>query len=423
MTKKLPPYSTDAEQSVIGSVLIDNTSLIEAVSIIDSNDFYNPDLRLIYEHMLKLYKSEKSVDLVTLGEIMSTSGSLDAIGGVGALAKLALAVPTSAHVIDYAMIVKKTSHERKIQRWAIDLQAATYEQKLELLQNMPAAAMSRHQHRKMSDLIRQNIADVVERYNGIDDIRGLRTGFMDLDRLTDGLKKGEVVGLWADSNVGKSIIASDIARHVAKKFGSVCYFAYEMSATDMSYRVLADETHQQIDVFNKPKANFTPETKKAIEQYDEHGLDSIHIFAEDLDTFTVAEIENYIRLYDDLKLIIVDYLHLMEPGAKADKTIDKPAIVARELKRLARKYGIPILALMSQTKGSQDTSLFVGTNELKHAVDQLWRLERDHENGDKIIRQTAHIYVVKGRGNAKGRVTLTYLEDYLTFKDCEKHAY
>lgn len=415
--QKIPPNNLEAEQSIIGSILLDNMALLEASSIIDSTDFYYPDLRILYESILKLYQAEKGIDLVTLQDYLRGRDLLDQIGGIEFISKLALSVPTSVHTKDYAGIIKKLSHERQIIKWAIDIQNASYEKKIEFLQNVPSVTTNRHQHKKMSDLIRKNIDDVVKRYNREDDLRGLRTGFKDIDELTDGMKPSEVIGLWADSNTGKSLFASDIARFVAKNYGDVCFFCYEMSAEDMSYRVLADEIKVKVQTFNKPKYYFNEQVVKDIKAYDEHKLDRIHLFAEELETFTVQEIENYIRLHENLKLIVVDYLHLMETLKKYDKAIDKPAVIARELKKLARKYKVPILALMSQTKGSQESSMFVGTNELKHAVDQLWKLERDYEDGDKAIRQTAYIYVVKGRGNSKGKVTLTYLEDYLTFKD------
>lgn len=418
--KKIPPNSLEAEQSVIGSIITDNDALIVASSLIDSNDFYHPDIKVIYQGIVKLHQLDKCIDLVTLQEYLNEVGQLEQVGGVKQLGRLAIAVPTSAHVKDYALIVKKHSHDRQIMVWANNILHASYEDKMMLLQTAPSVTTNKHQHRKMSELMKINIANVIKRYEGADDIRGIRTGFVDLDNLTDGLKKGEVIGMWADANVGKSILASDIARNVCRKYGAIAFFAYEMSAEDMSYRTLADEMRLPINVFNRPKVNITEKAISTIKQYDEKLLDNLHIFAEELESFTVGEIEAHIKLIDNLQLIIVDYLHLMETTQKYDKSIDKPAVISRELKKLARKYNVPVMALMSQTKGSQDTSQFVGTNELKHAVDQLWRLERDHESADPNIRQAANLFVVKGRGNQKGRVQLFYQEDYLTFKSAAR---
>lgn len=415
--KKIPPHSLESEQSVVGSIFIDNDSLLKVITIIDPEDFYQPDLKLIYEIMINLHREDSPIDLVTVGEKLKSSG-LDQVINISYVSKLALRVPTSVNIGSYAKIIREKSYLRKIIKYSHDLISEAYNQSLEGVLskiNPPALVINKNKHKRTSELIQLNLDEVSRRYNAEDDSRGMTTGFIDLDRLTDGIKGAEIVGLYAESNAGKSIVSSDIARHIAKKYGPVTMFAYEMLSEDITYRMLSDEMRLHVDKLNRPKANLTEFDFETIKRYTADHLDNIHIFADELVLKTACEIESRIAVIQDLKLIVIDYLHLMDTPRKYNNDIDRYTYVLRDLKSLATKYRVPILLLMSQTKEGG----FRGTEELKHDLDQLWELVRKGEDAQKSERESAIIYVKKGRNNRKGKVNLWYQEDFLTFKSRE----
>jgi len=421
--KRIPPNSLEAEQSIIGSILIDADAIVASSGIITSKDFYQPDLKAIYEIMLNLYKANKPIELVSIGEAIKVGG-LESHISIHDIFKLTMRVSTSIHIESYAKIVKEKAYLRQAITYAHEIAAKAYEQNFEstigIIGNAPSIHLNQHMHQITSVLLQANLDDVAKRYAGEDDSRGMRTGFVDLDNKTGGIKAGELIGLYAGSNVGKSIIGIDIAKHIAREYGKVAFFAYETQASHITYRMLADEMRVEVDTFNRPKKYMTKEKFTTIKNYKPTKIDNIEIFAEELVLKTAQEVESKIRLIDNLQLIVIDYLHKMNTTERYDNDSNKFTAIERELHALCSRYGVPILLLMGQTKGKDGVASFRGTGELKHDVDQLWVLQRDMESEQKEERERALLTIEKGRDNGKGKIKLWYQEDYLTFKSVER---
>lgn len=417
--KRIPPHSIEAEQSVLGSLIMDRDAVLVANSIISSKDFYFPDLKLLFEVITSLYKCDKPIDLVTIQDSLKVSGQLELIGGVDKISALALSVPTSAQVEEYANIVRVKAYMRRAIQFANNVLAEAYkqdyDQTLTVLNNVPSIDVKKAKHMSIEQIMQMGVDDIAKRLGAADDTRGVRTGFSVLDYKTSGMKEGEVIGLKAGPNIGKSILAINIAANVARRGEEVAFFAYEMSNKQLAYRLMPGEFKIDIGTLVHPKTKLKRNHSEVIQQYLPDNLHTLHIYADELEQNTVVEIESKLRLLVNLKLIVIDYLHLMRLDESLRNDIDKYTIITRALKKVAQKYNVPVLVILSETK---DGSVR-GTNELLHDFDQLWEVVREKDAATKEGREAAELLLLKGRDNALGKVKLKYLEDYLMFNDWE----
>lgn len=199
--KRIPPHSLEAEQSVLGSIIMDRDAVLTANSIITNNDFYYPENKLLFGVITSLYKCDKPIDIVTIQDSLKVSGQLELVGGITKITSLALSVPTSAHVEEYANIVKEKAYLRRAIHFANNVLAGAfkqdYNQTLTALGDVPSIEFKKAKHMNIEQIMQMGVDDIAKRLGAADDTRGVRTGFSVLDYKTSGMKEGE--GYWTKS--------------------------------------------------------------------------------------------------------------------------------------------------------------------------------------------------------------------------------
>lgn len=251
VVKRVPPHSLEAEQSVIGSMIMDREAIGIALEHIDQHDFYHPDLKMVFTSIIDLYNRNSPVDLVTLQDFLKRDDQLDRIGGVEYLSKLAMSVPTSAHVKNYAAIVKEKSVLRRLIKTGQDIISDSYESKEELegiLNSAEEKIFNIIQNRKteefaaIKELINPTLNMIVSAHDNGDAVTGISTGFVDLDTKTAGLQPADLVLIAARPSMGKTAFALNVAQHAAVKAKiSTAIFSLEMSKEQLVNRMLCSE--------------------------------------------------------------------------------------------------------------------------------------------------------------------------------------
>lgn len=418
--KRIPPHSLEAEQSVIAAIIMDNEIMDDVVLMIDENDFYYPDLKMIYYAMKKLKKLDSAIDLVTLKNVLGDD--FEKIGGQEHLFKITMSLATSAYYKDHCKIIKSKSFLRRVLIHSQELAKSAYEQDedtiLKLLSDVPnRGSIDNRKHKTTLELLQDTKDDVFKRMQSeTTDLRGLPTGITALDRSTGGMKPGEIIGVKAGPNVGKSVFCVNICQHLAKKGIKTAYFAYEMVDSQFGYRLATSEMKVPIDALVNPKEGLNGNAKylRRIKDYNDEQINNLHIFpADQLPLKTVAEIEGKLRVYDDVKLIVVDYLQLMRHTSVSG--FDAYTENLRELKSIATRYYIPVIVVLGQSRSGE----IRGTNEIDHDLDQLYEIVREKYGETKEIREKAEIRNKKGRDGKICKVDTKYFEDYIIFKEIE----
>src|SRR5579859_1480226 len=348
---RLPPHSVEAEQSVLGGLLLDNTAWDKIADMIGESDFYRADHRLIYRHVSKLIGNSRPADVITVSESLESTRELDSIGGLAYLGTLAQNTPTAANIRRYAEIVREKAVLRGLSAIADDIQAGclTPIASAEEIATTAEAAMLRLLDRAMDDPVRlhqaigETLAEVDARRERGDAYSGLLTGFEDLDAVTAGLEPGQLVIIAARPSVGKTALACNIADHVAAAGEAVLFHTLEMQRREVSMRILAARTGVPVSAMRAGTGSDDHWRRMT----DMHGkTEKTPLYIDDRGAISVAYVRAKARRLKreaGLSLIVIDYLQLMR-GAGDNRTQEIGGL-SRGLKALAKELQIPIIAL------------------------------------------------------------------------------
>ncbi|MFZ2970645.1 MAG: replicative DNA helicase, partial [Minisyncoccia bacterium] len=364
-TNKLPPQNVEAEQSVLGSLMIDKNAIIKIADLIQPDDFYKNSHGKIYNAMLYLYEHHEPIDILSLSNRLKETEELEEVGGHSYLASLANTVPTAANIVHYTKIVEKKSVLRKLIDNASQIIGNAYDETEEvdkILDNAEQKIFSVSQKH-----IRQDFTPIKpvleEAFDRIDELhknkgklRGTATGFTELDNILAGLQKSNLIILGARPSVGKSSLALDIARHAATKENvAVGVFSLEMSKEELIDRLICAEANIDLWKLRTGKLSSTGENDDFSRIGHAMGiLSEAPIFIDDTATLNVMEMRTMARRLQaehGLGLLIVDYLQLIEGRGKTDNRVQEVSDISRSLKGLARELNIPILALSQLSRG------------------------------------------------------------------------
>lgn len=444
---KLPPQNLDAEVSTLGALLIDKDAVIKVVDILEPSDFYKETHGQIYDTMIELYEQRIPIDILSLSSRLQEKGLLEKVGGHSYLSELTNTVPTSSHVVAYAKIVQRKSTLRQLLKAASDITSLGY-QETEDIENVLDEA-----ERKLYSIsqghYRENFIPVKmvlnEAFDRIDELhkesgkmRGLPTGFPDLDGILAGLQKSDLVILAARPSVGKTSLALDIARNIAtKQKVPVGVFSLEMSKEQLVDRLLCSEAG--VDMWRM-------RTGKLSEREDDfprigHAmgiLSEAPIYIDDSANVNIMEIRakaRRLQLEHGLGLVIVDYLQLME-GKTAENRVQEVAEITRGLKGLARELNVPVLALSQLSRAVEMSKPAIP--KLAHlresgSIEQdadvvlfIYRKAADKNyHPDDIApedRNVAEIHIAKHRNGPTGVIRLFFNDTTVSFKSLEKRA-
>ncbi len=432
------PANVEAEEAVLGSLLIDPTAILRVAPLLRPEDFFVERHAWIYEAMLKVHERGEPIEVLTLKEQLQRDGKLEDVGGVSTLVALTARVPTSVHVEYYAALVERAAILRRLMEAAQEIAQLAFrgegevEEILDQAEQLIFAINAEREHRDLRHMSRalEDLMDHLEHVQASEgEILGVPTGLRDLDTILGGLQKSDLILLAARPGVGKTSFALNIALNAALRFRKhVAFFSLEMSAEQLALRLLSILT--RIDSQKLRRGELS-------EQEWQQLLEAAAILAEtdfyvdDTPAISVMELRSKARrLHAEIRLdlIIVDYLQLMQSDLRTDNRVQEISYISRALKALAREVNVPVLALSQLSRGVEQRhnkrpilSDLRESGSLEQDADVVLFLYRDdyyHEDTDKP--NIAEIKVAKHRHGPTGTVEVFFDKAHTRFENLRK---
>lgn len=364
---RVPPQNIDAEKSLLGAVLIDDEVLADVTEHVRPDDFYDKTHGVIFGAMMRLYEKHRPVDLLTLTDELKRKKEIDIVGGSAYLTELTTYVPTSAHAESYAEIVKQKSVRRRLIKASGDISELGFDEETstdELLQRAEAEIFSvsdqtlKQDVSTLESILNDSFERLEELHKNKGQLRGIRTGYRDLDNLTAGLQRSDLIILAARPAMGKTTFVTNLAYNVATIAREpVLFFSLEMSKEQLVDRMLADASG--VDAWNIRTGNLSDEDfSKLSEAMGE--MAEAPIFIDDTPGLSVLEMRTKARRISHeqpLGLIIIDYLQLMQGSGRSDgNRVQEVSEISRGLKLIARELNVPLIALSQLSRSVESRS-------------------------------------------------------------------
>ncbi|MCM3123601.1 replicative DNA helicase [Mesobacillus sp. AQ2] len=435
---RLPPQNMEAEQAVLGAIFLEPSALTLASEILLPDDFYRVAHQKIFSVMLDLNDKGKAIDLVTVTENLASSKLIEDVGGVSYLSELAASVPTAANIEYYARIVEEKSLLRRLIRTASGIAEDGYmrEDEVEALLAEAEKNIMEVAQRKgggafhnIKDVLVRTYDNIEEMHNRKGDITGLETGFAELDRMTAGFQRNDLIIVGARPSVGKTAFALNIAQNVAKKTGeNVAIFSLEMGAEQLVMRVLCAEGNIDAQRLRTGSLNDEDWGKLTMAM---GSLSNAGIFIDDTPGVRITDIRSKCRRLKQeqgLGMIMIDYLQLiLGSGRAGENRQQEVSEISRSLKQLARELQVPVIALSQLSRGveqRQDKRPMMSDIRESGSIEQdadivafLYRDDYyDKESEDKNIIE---IIIAKQRNGPTGTVKLAFVKEYNKFVNIE----
>ena len=448
--EKLPPQNIEAEQSLLGCLLLDKESVYKVVDILNSEDFYNNANKEIFSAMLELFNGQQPIDIITLSNRLEEKKVLQEIGGRSYLAQLSNTVATSANTIYYANLIQKKATLRRLQISASEIMDLSFEEEREIDEILDQAEKKifgvsrkylKNSFSSIDGLLNQAFERIDELHKRSGNLRGLSTGFYDLDNLLAGLQKSDLIILAARPSVGKTSLALDIARQAAvKNKVGVGIFSLEMSKEQLVDRMLCAQANVNLWKMRTGNLSDKNDDNDFSKIADAMGvLSEAPIYIDDSPNISVMEIRAKTRRMQaekGLGLIVIDYLQLMEGRGKySDNRVQEISEISRGLKGIARELDIPVLALAQLSRAAEQQS-GPSIPKLSHLRDSgsieqdadvvmfIYRKAADRAFNSQELpmdeRYKAEIHIAKHRNGPTGEVNLFFSEETASFKNISK---
>ncbi|MDR2219460.1 MAG: replicative DNA helicase [Methylobacillus sp.] len=438
---KLPPHSVEAEQSLLGGLLLENEALDKVADLIAATDFYRHDHRVIYEHISRLIEQSKPADIVTVAESLDSTAELSSVGGIAYLGVLAQSTPSAANIRRYAEIVR----ERAIMRNLVEVGSGIAESAFnpqgkdaaQLLDEAEARIFSLAEGGKRSaegfvdiKTLLPQVADRIDRLfqrENPSDVTGVATGFSDLDSKTSGLQPGDLVIVAGRPSMGKTALSLNIAENVALESGlPVAVFSMEMGAAQLAMRMIGsvgrlDQHHMRTGrLEDEDWVRLTTALGK---------LNDAPIFIDESAGLNALEVRararRLHRQVGKLGLIVVDYLQLMTATRPGENRATEISEISRSLKALAKELDVPVVALSQLNRGLEQRpnkrpvmSDLRESGAIEQDADLILFIYRDEVyNADSPDKGTAEIIIGKQRNGPIGTVRMTFLGEHTRFEN------
>jgi replicative DNA helicase len=438
---KLPPHSVEAEQSVLGGLLLENDALDKIADILTANDFYRHDHRVIYEHISRLIEHSKPADIVTLAEALESTTQLAGVGGIAYLGALAQNVPGSANIRRYAEIVRERAVMRKLVEVGSSIADSAFSP-----QGKDAAQLLDEAEAKIFEIaeggsrsaqgfidiktILPQVADRIDQLFQRDnptDVTGIPTGFTDLDSMTSGLQPGDLVIVAGRPSMGKTAFSLNIAENVALNTGlPVAVFSMEMAATQLAMRMIGSvgrlDQHKMRTgrLEDEDWVRLTTALGK---------LNDAPLFIDESAGLNALEVRARARRLHrqcgKLGLIVLDYLQLMSATRSGENRATEISEISRSLKALAKELDVPVVALSQLNRGLEQRpnkrpvmSDLRESGAIEQDADVILFIYRDEVyNPDSQDKGTAEIIIGKQRNGPIGTIRLTFLGEHTRFEN------
>ncbi len=435
---RVPPQNLDSERAFLGSLMLKPEGMNDTIDILGPDSFYADKHRLIYQGMLDLFTKSEPIDLLSLSTKLKEKKTIDRIGGRSYLTELVNSVPSASNLQHYAKIIQKKALMRGLIDASNHIGELGYaegedvndlldkaEKKIFSVTNAPIG--------KKFISIKETLGKVWEKienlHNNKGALRGIQTGFKDLDQKLAGFQNSDLIILAARPSMGKTALALDIARQTATQFGtSVGIFSLEMDAQQLVDRMLAAESRVDAWKLRTGKLSMDDEFSKIRDSLDK--LSKAPIFIDDNATNTVMGMRSTARRLKSehgLGLIIVDYLQLMAPSKNYNSMVQQITEISRSLKALARELDVPVLALsqlsraIEQRQGKPRLSDLRDSGSIEQDADVVMFIHRDDKyNEDSDKPNIAEILIEKHRNGPTGKIELYFDDKKTTFLSVEK---
>jgi replicative DNA helicase len=436
---KLPPHSVEAEQSVLGGLLLDNAAWDKIADMIGETDFYRADHRLIYRHISKLIGNSRPADVITVSESLENTRELDGIGGLAYLGALAQNTPTAANIRRYAEIVRERAVMRKLAEVGTEIADAAYnpmgkeagqlldEAESRVFAISEEGARGKQGFMAMQPLLTQVVECIDMLYNrdNPSDVTGVPTGFTDLDKMTSGLQPGDLVIVAGRPSMGKTSLALNMAEHVALEAGlPVGVFSMEMGASQLVMRMLGSVG--KLDQHKVRTGRLADEDWRKLT--DAVGrLNDAPIHIDETAALNALELRARARRlhreYGKLGLIVVDYLQLMSASAQGENRATEISEISRSLKALAKELNVPVIALSQLNRSLEQRpnkrpvmSDLRESGAIEQDADLILFIYRDEVyNQDSPDKGKAEVIIGKQRNGPIGTVTMVFQGEYTRF--------
>lgn len=440
---KVPPQNIDAERSVLGALMLDKDAIIKVANLIRLGDFYRDDHNVIYEAMIELYEQREPIDVLSLSNRLEEKNQLDKIGGSSYLTDLVNSVPSASNIVHYAKVVQKKSTLRKLILTASEIVELGYKESEDTEKILDEAEQKlfsvsqkyiKQDFVPIKSILESAFERIDELHKGDHKLRGIPTGFPDMDNILAGLQKSDLIIVAARPSIGKTTLALDLARQIAvsQKTG-VGIFSLEMSSDQLIDRMLAAQSG--VDLWRLRTGNLKSEDGD--DDFQRIGeamgvLSEAPIFIDDAGSSNVMEIRTMARrLQAEQKVgvIIIDYLQLMEGrSGGGDNRVNEISEISRALKQLAKELNIPIIALSQLSRAVESRSPQIPklsdlreSGSIEQDADIVMFLYReDREKPDTPNKNIVEVHIAKHRNGPIGRLSLYFNETSTTFKSLER---
>lgn len=436
---RIPPHSFEAEQSVLGAVLIDNEALYSVLEVVSEDDFYRAAHRRLFAEMIALSERREPIDVLTLSSALRKSGGLDEVGGVEYLSHLVDIVPTAANAQYYARLIKEKSLRRKLIHAASDIASEAFsgdqdiddfidavEQRIFRVSEAKTHASFAH----VSAVVKDSVKRIEQLYVNKQAVTGVPSGFRDLDEMTSGFQPSDLVIIAGRPSMGKTALALSMAKHVAIDAGlRVAFFSLEMSKEQIVMRLLSSEAkvdNSRVRSGKLGESDF-PRLVDAAST-----IAQAEIYVDDTPALSVLEMRAKARrLHREhaLSLIFVDYLQLMRGSLRSPERREQEiSEISRSLKAMAKELSLPVVALSQLNRGvetRQDKRPMMADLRESGAIEQdadiICFVYRDEAyNKDSEQKGIAELIVAKHRNGPVGTVRLGFQDKYTLFVDLEE---
>ncbi|PLS02210.1 replicative DNA helicase [Neobacillus cucumis] len=438
LADRMPPQNIEAEQAVLGAIFLEPSALTLASEILIPEDFYRASHQKIFNVMLDLNDQGKAVDLVTVTEELAAAKLIEDIGGVSYLSDLSASVPTAANIEYYARIVEEKSLLRRLIRTATNIASDGYsrEDEVEALLSEAEKSIMEVAQRKnagafhnIKDVLVRTYDNIEEMHNRVGEITGISTGFAELDRMTAGFQRNDLIIVGARPSVGKTAFALNIASNVAIKTGeNVAIFSLEMGAEQLVMRMLCSEGN--IDAQRLRTGSLTDDDWGKLTMA-MGSLSNSGIFIDDTPGVRISDIRSKCRRLQQehgLGMILIDYLQLiLGSGRSGENRQQEVSEISRSLKQLARELKVPVIALSQLSRGveqRQDKRPMMSDIRESGSIEQdadivAFLYRDDYYDKESENKNIIEIIIAKQRNGPTGTVSLAFVKEYNKFVNLE----
>lgn len=435
---RVPPQDIESEQALLGAIMLKPSGVDEIIDVITPSSFYVDKHRIIFEAVIDLSEKNEPIDLLSLSTKLKERKVLDKIGGASYLSEMAEMVPSAANLKYYASIVEKKSALRNLITSAEEVLEMGYEEDEDIDEIFDKAEKKIFNIKNVSlkqtfISLKESLGEAWERLDMLhkskEAVRGVQTGFPDLDAKLAGFQKSDLIILAARPSMGKTTLALDIARQTATKYGNaVGVFSLEMSTQQLVDRMLASEARVDSWKLRTGKISNDDEFLRIRDGLDRLSHAPIYINDEPGNNITkMRALARRLKSQHDLKLIVVDYLQLMVPTKHSDSLVQQVTEISRSLKGLARELDVPVLALsqlsraVEQRRGEPRLSDLRDSGSIEQDADVVLFIHREDKFMDESDKPNiAKIIIAKHRNGPVGSIELFFDEQRVTFNSIEK---